>query len=255
MRGRLRWIVVLVLVAAAVLALRGVDLVAALRGLEAKKEELGLLAPLGLGVAYVLACVMFVPGAILTLGAGALFGLLVGSITVSLAATAGATAAFLVGRYLVRDWVAAKVAGNARFAAVDEAVGREGFKIVLLTRLSPVFPFNLLNYAYALTGVSLRDYVLASWLGMIPGTIMYVYVGTLFGDVAALAGGVGERERTPAEWALLAGGLVVTVVVTVYVTRIARRALDEATGSRAGGPGGAGAGSGARRGDTGGTET
>ena len=233
MRGTLRLVVVLALVVAAVVVVRGTDLVEGLRWLEAKQDELGLLAPLGLGGVYVLACVLLVPGSILTLGAGALFGLLVGAVTVSLAATAGAAAAFLVGRYLARDWIAGKVAGNARFAAVDEAVGREGFKIVLLTRLSPVFPFNLLNYAYALTRVSLRDYVLGSWLGMIPGTIMYVYVGTLFGDVAALAGGLQGRERTPAEWALLVAGLVVTVAVTVYVTRVARRALDEATGPRA----------------------
>jgi len=229
MGAKLRILVLVLLVAGAVVGLRAFDLVASLEWLEARRDALGVLAPVGLGVAYVVATVAFVPGSILTLGAGALFGLLVGSITVSLAATAGATAAFLVGRYLARDLVARKVEGRPRFAAIDRAVGREGFKIVLLTRLSPVFPFNLLNYAYALTKVRLGDYVLGSWIGMLPGTVMYVYIGTLVGDVAALAGGV-ERERTPAEWALYVVGLVATVVVTVLVTRIARRALDEKTG-------------------------
>jgi uncharacterized membrane protein YdjX (TVP38/TMEM64 family) len=104
-------------------------------------------------------------------------------------------------------------------------VGREGFKIVLLTRLSPVFPFNLLNYAYGLTGVSLKDYVLAS-IGMIPGTIMYVYIGSLAGSLATL--GTGTPPTNPAiQWTIRIIGLIATVAVTLYVTRVARRALAE----------------------------
>ena len=120
-------------------------------------------------VIYILACVFMLPGSVLTLGAGAVFGVVKGSVIVSVAATLGATAAFLVGRYFARDRVAKMIEGNARFRAIDEAVGREGWKIVGLTRLSPVFPFNLLNYAYGITKVSLRDYFLASWIGMLPG--------------------------------------------------------------------------------------
>ena len=115
---------------------------------------------------YVAACVFFAPGSVLTLGAGAVYGLLKGFVIVSAASTLGAAAAFIVGRYIARDWVARKVEGNPRFKSIDEAVGREGWKIVGLTRLSPVFPFNLLNYAYGLTRVSLRDYALASWIGI-----------------------------------------------------------------------------------------
>jgi len=122
---------------------------------------------------YILACVLLLPGSILTLGAGVVFGVVNGSIAVSIGATLGATCAFLVGRYLARDWVAKRIAGKEKFKAVDEAVAREGWKIVLLTRLSPVFPFNLLNYAFGLTQVSIRHYFFASWLGMIPGTVMY----------------------------------------------------------------------------------
>jgi uncharacterized membrane protein YdjX (TVP38/TMEM64 family) len=188
---------------------------------------LGPLAPIVFIAIYIVACVAFLPGSILTIGAGVIFGVVRGSIYVSIAATLGATAAFLVGRYLARDWVSAKLGGNPKFKAIDEAVGKEGWKIVLLTRLSPVFPFNLLNYAYGLTSVSLRDYVLASWIGMIPGTILYVYIGALSGDLARAAG--GSAKRTPAGWALTAVGFVATVAVAVYATRIGARALREKT--------------------------
>ena len=173
---------------------------------------------------YTLACVFMLPGSILTLGAGAVFGVLKGTALVSAASTLGATAAFLVGRHLARERVVRLIAGSERFRAIDEAVGREGWKIVGLTRLSPVFPFNLLNYAYGITGVGLRDYVLASWVGMFPGTVMYVYLGSLAGSLATL-GERGGGGRTPGEWALYGVGLLATVAVTVLVTRIARAAL------------------------------
>jgi uncharacterized membrane protein YdjX (TVP38/TMEM64 family) len=175
---------------------------------------------------YLLATVAFFPGSILTLGAGVVFGVGLGSVYVFIGATLGATAAFLVGRYLARGWVSQKIAGNRKFRAIDEAVGREGFKIVLLTRLSPVFPFNLLNYAYGVTGVSLKDYVLAS-IGMIPGTIMYVYIGSLAGSIATL--GTGAQPTNPGvQWAIRIIGFIATVAVTVYVTRVARKALADA---------------------------
>jgi uncharacterized membrane protein YdjX (TVP38/TMEM64 family) len=174
---------------------------------------------------YVAACVFMLPGSVLTLGAGAVFGVVRGSLLVSLSSTVGATAAFLIGRYLARGMVTRRVEGNAKFRAIDEAVASEGWKIVGLTRLSPVFPFNLLNYAFGLTRVSLRDFVLASWIGMIPGTVMYVYVGSLAGSLTELGAGAGGRARSPAEWALYVVGLIATVAVTVVITRTARRAL------------------------------
>ncbi|MHA1158787.1 MAG: TVP38/TMEM64 family protein, partial [Alphaproteobacteria bacterium] len=128
---------------------------------------------------YVIATVLFIPGSVLTLGAGAAFGVVWGSVYVSIASTLGATCAFLVGRYLARNAIARKIEGNERFAAIDKAVANEGWKIVGLTRLSPLFPFTLLNYAFGLTQVKLRDFVLASWIGMMPGTVMYVYLGSL----------------------------------------------------------------------------
>jgi uncharacterized membrane protein YdjX (TVP38/TMEM64 family) len=172
---------------------------------------------------YVLATVLFLPGSILTLGAGAVYGVVQGAILVSLSATLGATAAFLVGRHFARKWVVKQIEGNAAFQAIDEAVAEEGWKIVGLTRLSPIFPFNLLNYAFGVTRVRLRDYVVASWIGMMPGTLMYVYLGSLAGSLVTL--GAGQRVRTPAEWALYVVGLLATAAVTVVVTRIARAAL------------------------------
>jgi uncharacterized membrane protein YdjX (TVP38/TMEM64 family) len=174
---------------------------------------------------YVLATVLFLPGFILTLAAGVLFGVVWGSVAVSVASIAGATLAFLIGRYLARDWVAKRIEGNEKFEAIDQAVAGEGWKIVGLVRLSPVFPFTLLNYAFGITKVSLKDYFLASWIGMLPATVMYVYVGSLAGDLATL--GSEERSRTPGEWALCIIGLAATIILTVYITRIARNALQK----------------------------
>ena len=215
-----RGVAAIAIVALVVALGRLIDLRAAL----ARIEDTGPLAPLLFIALYVAACVFLLPGAILTLGAGALFGVAKGAFVAWTGATLGCAAAFLVGRYLARDWVAKRIAGDKRFRAIDEAVGREGWKIVGLLRLSPVFPFNLLNYAFGVTRVKFRDYFLASAIGMIPGVLMYVYLGSLAGDLATL--GAGGRTRSTAEWVLYGVGLVATVAVTVTVTRIARRALD-----------------------------
>ncbi|MCL2924409.1 MAG: TVP38/TMEM64 family protein [Trichodesmium sp. MAG_R04] len=188
-------------------------------------DTLGPWGPIAFTVTYILATVLFLPGSLLTLGAGFLFGRLSGSIYVSISSTIGATCAFLVGRYLARGWVSKKIAGNEQFKAIDKAVADEGWKIVGLTRLSPIFPFNLLNYAFGLTQVSLRDYFFASWIGMMPGTVMYVYLGSLAGSLATL--GAEGRSRTTAEWVLYVVGLIATVAVTVSVTKIAKKALQQ----------------------------
>ncbi|MBD2438294.1 TVP38/TMEM64 family protein [Nostoc sp. FACHB-110] len=182
----------------------------------------GAIAFIGL---YIIATIAFLPGAILTLGAGVVFGVVWGAIYVFIGATLGATAAFLVGRYLARNWVAKKIADNKNFAAIDQAVGKEGLKIVLLTRLSPIFPFNLLNYAFGVTGVSLKDYFIGS-VGMIPGTIMYVYIGSLAGNLA-LIGTERQPTNSTLQWAIRIIGFIATLTVTIYVTRIARKALAE----------------------------
>lgn len=188
-------------------------------------ESLGIIGGIAFIGIYIIATVAFLPGSILTLGAGIVFGVLLGAVYVFVGATLGAIAAFLVGRYLTRGWISKKIEGNQKFAAIDKAVAKEGFKIVLLTRLSPVFPFNLLNYAFGITGVSLNDYALGS-VGMIPGTIMYVYIGSLAGDLARI-GTESQPTNLAIQWAIRIIGFIATVTVTVYVTRIARKALAE----------------------------
>src|SRR5882724_4241478 len=182
-------------------------------------------------VAYVVACVLLLPGLVLTLGAGFAYGVAVGVPLVWVSANLGAAVAFLLGRTLARERIAARVAGNPRFAAIDRAVGREGLKIVLLTRLSPAFPFSLLNYAYGLTRVTFRDYVVGSLIGMIPGTAMYVYLGSLLTSVTQLSSGApsGGTAKQALTWV----GFAATVAVTLMITRIARRALDEVTAGEA----------------------
>jgi uncharacterized membrane protein YdjX (TVP38/TMEM64 family) len=183
----------------------------------------GLWGALLFGLAYIPASVLFVPASVLTLGAGFVFGVARGTVIVSLGSTAGAAAAFMVARTVGRDWVAGRLAGHPALDAVGRAVESEAFKVVLLTRVSPLFPFNLLNYAFGLSSVPFKTYVLASWIGMLPGTVMYIYLGSAAHSVAALLS--GELHRTPGEQAMFAAGLVATVAVTTIVTRAARRVL------------------------------
>jgi uncharacterized membrane protein YdjX (TVP38/TMEM64 family) len=189
-------------------------------------EHQGAIGVLVFIAIYIISTVVFFPGTILTLGAGVIFGIAWGSVYVFIGATIGAVGAFLVGRYFARDWVARKIEGNEKFAAIDRAVSQEGFKIVFLTRLSPAFPFVLLNYAYGLTGVSLKDYFWGSF-GMIPGTIMYVYIGSLASSLAMLGATNSNSDPTAATAQLILKivGFIATVAVTVYVTKIARKAL------------------------------
>lgn len=191
-------------------------------------EGLGFWGPLAFMVGYMVATVAFIPGSLLTLAAGAIFGIGFGVVYTFVGASVGAILAFLVSRYLARGAIEKRLEGNERFAAIDGAVAREGLKIVTLLRLSPVFPFNLLNYGLGLTQVRLRDYALACF-GMLPGTLLYVYYGKLAGDVAALAAGT-ETGRGAGYWTVLIVGLVATLAVTTIVTRIARKSLRQATG-------------------------
>ncbi len=172
---------------------------------------------------YVVAVVAFLPGSVLTLGAGFVWGPLGGFAVVSPASVLGATIAFLLGRTLLRGRVEAWVGDDPRFRAVDAAVARQGLLIVLLLRLSPIFPFVLLNYALGLTRVRAGHYVLASFIGMIPGTLLFAYLGSTVTNLAELASGAATED--PSAQYLYWGGLAATLAVTVLVTRIATRAL------------------------------
>ena len=194
-------------------------------------KDLGTLGVFAYILIYNLATVLFIPGSLLTLGGGAIYGVFWGTVYVFIAATFGATFAFLIGRYVAQQWVNRQIETHSSFKAIEEAVAKEGFKIVLLTRLSPIFPFNLLNYAFGVTQVSLKDYVLGS-IGMLPGTLLYVYVGSLAGDLAAIG---TKQNLSPqaeiAQWVIRIVGLVATLAVTIYITRIARNALAQSVGS------------------------
>lgn len=215
----IRWVVVLFVAGIGLWLARQFQIQPILQKLLDRVASLGVWAPVLFVALYVLATVLLVPGSVLTLGAGAVFGLGWGFVWVTLGANLGAQAAFLIGRFVARNWVSRKIAGHSGFAGIDRTVGDEGWKIVGLTRLSPVFPFTFLNYAFGLTGVSLRHYAAATFIGMIPGTILYVYLGALANA------GIKNEDRTPAQWAMLIVGLLATVIVTAYITRIAKREM------------------------------
>ena len=191
-------------------------------------KMLGTIGAIAFIVIYNIATVLFIPASLLTLGGGAIYGLVWGSIYVFVAATLGATFAFLIGRYFAQKWVNEKISKNVTFRAIDEAVAIDGFKIVLLTRLSPIFPFNMLNYVFGVTRVTLKDYVLGS-IGMIPATIMYVYLGSLLGDIALLemqpSNIISNPQTQIAQWGIKVLGLVATLAVTIQVSRLANKIL------------------------------
>jgi uncharacterized membrane protein YdjX (TVP38/TMEM64 family) len=178
---------------------------------------------------YVAGVVLFFPGIILTAGAGLLYGVLLGTLIVSPASVLGATLAFLIARHVARDWVSRKLEKYPNFAAIDRAIEKNGFKMILLLRLQPVVPFNLLNYALGLTRIRLRDYVMASWIGMFPATVLYVYLGSVLHSVSdLLQGHLGSGK-----WGaiLFWAGLAAAIVLVVYIGRIARKALQEELGN------------------------
>src|SRR6266536_804730 len=174
---------------------------------------------------YAVATVLLAPGAILTIGAGFAFGLWKGFLAVSAGSTLGAALAFLVARFIARDKVEAIAKRNEKFRNIDNAIGKQGAKLVFLIRLSPVIPFNLSNFFYGLTGVKFWPYVLASWLGMMPGTFLYVYIGTA-GKTAISAASSGEAIKHSWQyWTMMSVGLAATIAVSSCITKIARDAL------------------------------
>jgi uncharacterized membrane protein YdjX (TVP38/TMEM64 family) len=228
--SRARWIGLAALVAVLFVAARTLPLDRWIEDLKAWVDGFG---PFGLVVfvaIYVVAAVLFVPGSALTIAAGAVFGLWWGTAAVSVASTTAAALAFLIARYVARGAVENKAAENPKFEAIDRAIGAKGWKIVALLRLSPAVPFSLGNYLYGLTAVRFWPYVLASWLAMLPGTFMYVYLG--HAGAQGLQAASGDSPADPADigrLVLLGVGLAATVIVTVYVTRIALRAIREQT--------------------------
>ena len=217
-----RVLIALEVVVALALAARLLPAEAWLRGLEGRVEGLGLLGPVLYAVVYALGVVTFFPGSVLTLGAGVLFGTGLGFVAASIGSVAGAALAFLIARHALRPQVEAWARRSPKFAAIDGAVGANGWKMVALTRLSPLFPFNALNFAFGATRVGFAPYLLASWSAMIPATLLYTYLGSLGRQGAlALAGSATESLRLTLNLA----GLAATAAVTIFATRMARSAL------------------------------
>ncbi|OUW68501.1 MAG: TVP38/TMEM64 family protein [Synechococcus sp. TMED205] len=194
--------------------------------LEVLRSPLGEVAFIPL---YALWVTLLLPGVWASMVAGALYGTWIGSGLVFLGACLGAEVVFLLGRSWLREWARRRLQQVPKLQAVEQAVSREGLKLVLLTRLSPAFPFSLLNLAYGLSEVSLRDYSIGL-IGIIPGTVLFCGLGALAGDVArfreVLAG-----EADPLTWALRVAGVLATVGVVVLVSRTARRALQDVESS------------------------
>ncbi len=182
-------------------------------------EQRGVWGYIVFVLAYAVATVLFFPGSVMTIGAGLAFGLWRGFAVVSAGATLGAALAFLVARYFVRSRVEKAAKDNPKFAAMDEAIGQQGWKMVALLRLSPLLPFNLSNYLYGVTKIGFWPYLAASWVGMLPGTFLYVYLGAA-GKEASSGSGAG-----PWKWVLFGAGLVATIVVTIWISRVAKNAV------------------------------
>lgn len=216
------WLSSLVALVLLALAIRQIPIGQAMEALRGWIAGLGIWGPVALVLLYVVATVLLVPGMILTLAAGAMFGVVVGTIAISIGSTLGAAAAFLIARHVARDRIAALAARNPNFRALDRAIEEGGWKIVAMLRLSPAIPFNLQNYFYGLTPIRFWPCLLASWVAMLPITFSYVYLGHI---TRAAVG--RDRARTPAEWTVMAIGVVATVAATVYITQLVRRKLRE----------------------------
>lgn len=179
-------------------------------------------------VVYMLVVILLLPGMLFTLGAGFLFGIVKGSLLVIIAETLGATVAFLAARLVSRHIFGARLARffdrHPRFAILDERVGRDEWKLVLLTRMVPFFPFKLSNYFFGISRFSLSSFVLGTLFGLVPITVTNVYIGSLAADLATV--GTRSAARSNVEWAMYGVGLVVAMVAAVYIARLARRALD-----------------------------
>ncbi|HVE15552.1 MAG TPA: TVP38/TMEM64 family protein [Chthoniobacterales bacterium] len=194
------------------------------RGLE-WVEHAGWLGWLGFIVIYTLTCVFFLPGSVLTVGAGAIYGFWGGTLLVSISNLVGAVVNFLTSRYLLRGWLNRKFADNKKFHALDHAIANEGWRIILLSRISPVVPHSIVSYACGLTKLSLAKFSFASWVGFVPISAAYSYLGAFVGKFARASAGLPHGTESRLTWLFYAVGLVVTIVVTVWSTRVAARAL------------------------------
>jgi len=224
--------VLIAIVIAVFLAMKFLPVEQWLRRFNEWVSQMGVAGILIFIAVYAGATVLLAPGAILTIGAGFAFGLWKGFLAVSAGSTLGAALAFLVARFIARDRIEAMVKQNEKFRRIDSAISREGPKLIFLLRLSLVIPFNLSNYFYGLTAVRFWPYVFASWIGMMPATFLFVYIGAAGKTVAAAATSTEAATWRWQYWALMSVGLTATVLVIIWVTRIARNALNKSKSTK-----------------------
>jgi len=218
----LRWISIAVIVLCVIVVSRLLPVGQWVHALRAWIDDLGMWGAVAYVVIYIVAVVLLIPGSAITLLGGGVFGLWIGLALVSLASTTGSAVAFLIARYGARSHVERLAAKYEKFDAIDRAIGEGGWTIVALLRLSPLVPFNVQNYFYGLTPIGFWTCVLTSWVAMLPGTFLYVYIG-----YAASEAATGDRQRSVWEWVFLGAGLVATIVVTVYISKLARKQLQQ----------------------------
>lgn len=222
----IRWVAIAAIAAALFLLLRSLPVDQWFDLLQTWVRQLGFWGPVIFAAVYAVAATLFLPAAALTLIAGAVFGLGTGVVTVWIGATLAVALSFLLARYLARARVERMAQNNPKFGAIDKALGKDGWKIVALLRLSPVFPFNVQNYLYGVSSIRFWPCLIASAIFMLPGTFMYVYLGAVGGQAAVAASGGGADT---AKLVLQGIGLLATVSVTLYITKIATRAVKKHT--------------------------
>ncbi len=214
-------ILAIVLIAAFFISIRLLPVGEWIESFQAWVKDLGPIGYVVYVLVYVIVCVTFLPASPLTIGAGAIFGFVEGAIVVIIGATLGATASFLLGRTIMRRKIEAMAANNAKFLALDRAIAREGGKIVFLVRLAPIFPFAYINFAFGLTGVRTLSYIVATFFGIIPVTLAFVYIAD-----AATRTATSDMDSTRLIINIV--GVVIAILVTAFVTRVALRAIRKA---------------------------
>lgn len=214
----------LAIVAGLLFAMQWLPLVDWLRSLQSWFTGLGTAGVLLFAALYAVAAIAFVPCLPWTVAAGVFFGFVGGLTSVLVGSTIGAAVCFLLARALGRRAVAERLRHNRKFTTIDHAIGREGWKIVILLRMLPV-PFGLSNYLYGLTAIDFWHYMFATWVGMLYGNVVFVYLGAV-GKQSLESGGLGQRH--PLEYALTAVSIVAAFSVSAVLRRIARNAVAEA---------------------------
>ena len=188
-------------------------------------QGLGPWGPAVIVLIYIAVSIALLPSWVLTVGCGFLFGLPGGTAIASCGATLGACASFGLSRRFGREGIFRAAAPKPLLAALDVALARKGFVVVLLTRLSLALPYGPLNYAYGLSSVRFSHYALATWIGMLPGGLLYAYLGSTLKDLSEVAAGV--KPPVTLQFVFLAIGLASTLATTIILSRVARRALRE----------------------------